>query len=285
MVDSLGSLLSKSWAFCRAQFVPILLGALVAGAVSLVLTLSIVNKMSQGANNALNRLGVDRGRLEDLQRRAQQGDQQATQELQQEVQRTLGNFSEKDLQNLGGAFAGDMARTFFSPYSLLLILGMIIVSFAFQGYILVLLLEKKPAQEAFARTASLILPLIGLSLWTALRTFIWIPIIGIIPFIILAPRFVLAPVLLVRDGKGVLESTRISYRRTAGYWGKIVGNVIVAVILVGIAAAAINAIFNAILGMSLASYLTPFVQMVTGAFTGVFIGYLGLTILGSKQSA
>jgi hypothetical protein len=74
------------------------------------------------------------------------------------------------------------------------------------------------------------------NLWAMLRSFIWIPLIGLIPAIILGPRFIAAPLIHLMEGKGITASVSDSYSRTKGYWAKIVGNVIVIAVVTMIAA-------------------------------------------------
>ncbi|MDD4319068.1 MAG: hypothetical protein PHW10_01960 [Candidatus Peribacteraceae bacterium] len=278
MVDSLGTLSSRSWDFFRSHLTDILLGALVAGIILGVLQTSVVDRMSQGARQGLERMGVDQERMEVLQQRMQAGDRQAAEELSQEMQRALGGLAEDGALNavppaVRNLFGGMM-------WSFLLFMAVAtLVGVAFNGYVLVLVLEGKKAGDALSRLTGLLLPLVGLGLWLIVRTFVWIPVLGIVLAIILGPRFLLAPLLLVKEGKGVFASMRESYARTQGYWGKIFGNLFVISLLVSLAAMVVNTALGAVMGHA-SSYVEPFVQMVAGGFIAVFSSYLGLAILG-----
>lgn len=126
-----------------------------------------------------------------------------------------------------------------------------IFSLAANVFFLAMVIEgKKTFGEAMKRVLPLALPFIGVSLWMFLRSFAWVAIVGIIVFgiggatqqsaivlggwlligagivtaIVLAPRFYLAPYILIGEKKRIGESVQLSYERTRGYWGKVVGN-------------------------------------------------------------
>lgn len=270
MADVLSTLLSRSWAFYKANFVAILLGAIVMGAVTLVLQLTVMQQVNQG----MGQLGIDTNRLEDLQRRAQAGDQQAAQDLQNEVQQAVGNLGANgDVASAVGSAAKNAMWTFFIMMIVSVVLGVL-----FNGYILLLVLEKQTPQMALAKLGALFIPLIGLSVWLVICSFVWVPLIGIFIAIVIGPRFVLAPIYLVRDKKGVMESAKLSYAQTKGFWGKIVGNSIVAGICAGVVAWAVDAILRMVLS-GLALYLVPFVSALATGFMLVFAVYLGLALL------
>jgi ABC-type transport system involved in multi-copper enzyme maturation permease subunit len=91
-------------------------------------------------------------------------------------------------------------------------------------------------------------------------------------------------VLLVRDHKGVLESAKLSYEKTNGFWGKILGNAIVVGIVVFVVQMLLGFVL-AFLGMRIAGILSPVVQMLATAFVTVFTVKLALTIERSLQKA
>ena len=81
--------------------------------------------------------------------------------------------------------------------------------------------------KALRHAVRLLLPLMGVNIWSVLRSFAWIPLLGLIPAIILGPRFFLSSLILIQEHKGIRESVRESYRRTKGYWWKIFGNTLI----------------------------------------------------------
>lgn len=106
--------------------------------------------------------------------------------------------------------------------------------------------RKKRAVEAIRRTLPFILRSLLLSLWIFLRSFVWVSILGVLCIatqlqqlvligwlliiagvatsIVLIPRFGFANILQIRDNMSVLQSAEASFRKTKGYWWKIVGN-------------------------------------------------------------
>jgi hypothetical protein len=278
MAASLGTLLSRTWAFTKKNYVPLLVAGLVMGLILVVIQSIMMQSFQSGMQNGL---GLDTARITDLQKRIQAGDQQALQEYQQEMENLGKKFADG---GPGASIAAGMLQSVFGVVALTALLAFII-SMLYNGYILLLVLhEGTPPKALVSRLPRLLLPLIGLSLWTAIRTFVWIPFVGIITLIILGPRFALAPLILVKDGKGVFESATLSYRQTRGYWGKIIGNVIVAGICAGVAAWIVNIVVSMVLGGA-AFYVTPIVQMIAQGFTIAFVAFLGLSILSAGAPA
>src|SRR3990167_7365833 len=164
---------------------------------------------------------------------------------------------------------------------LLWLVSIVIFILSSTYYLLVALKQAKDFGALFKQSFQLFLPMLGLHVWVFLRTFAWVPFIGLITLIILGPRFVLSPVLLVQEGKGVFDSAKISYKKTSGYWGKIFGNMFVAGLLVALAIMVLSmALF--ITG-PLALLLIPILSQVMCAFLIVFMTKLSLGILQSGK--
>ncbi|MDD3897218.1 MAG: hypothetical protein PHU04_05295 [Candidatus Peribacteraceae bacterium] len=274
MVAPLGTLLGDSWSSFRRVFVTLLVGAVVFGLLLGVGQSLVGQRVAQQADSTLGGLGIDMQQMQDLQQRMQAGDEAAFNEFAGAMQQFGG--SEEQQEMLTGAI--------FSMYKKLLpmmgvsMLLMCVISLIASAYFLLIALnEKVTFQEALAGAPRLIIPLFLLSLWIFLRTFMWIPFIGIITVIILGPRFALSPVLLVRDHKGVLESAKLSYEKTKGFWGKILGNMIVVSIVLFIAQLLAGFVLS-LLGMRIAGLLLPVAQMLMTAFITIFIVKLALTV-------
>ncbi len=271
MTTPLGALLSGSWVQFRRGIVPIVIGAVVFGLI-LGIGQSFVGKgIQESAGSALQQFGIDAQELQALQKRMEQGDEAAVQEFTQRMQ---------DLQQRGPAVAAQGAGLVFArmaPFLGLSVLVSIIISIFAGAYFLLLALDEKLDYIKAAKgEIGVIIPLFLLWLWVLIRSFVWIPIIGFIFAFVLLPRFLTAPILLVRDRKGVLESATKSYEQTRGFWGKIVGNGIVAGICVFVAVFLVGII----LGMfgSAGALLMPVVSMLATAFMTIFSVKLALTI-------
>lgn len=256
---------------------PIVVGAVIFGLILGITQSFVGQRMVQKTGSALEGLGFDQQQMQDLQRRIQEGDQAAIDE-----------FSQK-MQQLGGAQGEAVTGALVSMYKGLLpaigasMLIMWVISLIASAYFLLIALDEKLTfQAALAKTPGLIIPLFLLSLWIMIRSFIWIPLLGIILAIVLGPRFVCAPVLLVRDRKGVLESASMSYAKTSGYWGKIFGNTFVAAICAMIAVMVLGIVVG-LLGMRVSGILMPMVNMLSTAFITIFVVRLSSSILSNAR--
>ncbi len=277
MTAPLGQLLSDSWGSFRRALLALAIGALIFGLILGISQSFVGQRMVQKTGSALEGLGFDQQQMQDLQRRIQEGDQAAFEEFSQQM------------QQLGGAQGEAVSGALVSMYKGLLpaigasVLIMWVISLIASAYFLLIALnDKLTFQAALAKTPGLIIPLFLLSLWIMIRSFVWIPILGIILAIILGPRFVCAPVILARDHKGVLESASMSYAKTSGYWGKIFGNLFVAAVLTMIAVMVLGMIIS-LLGYGIAGILMPMINMLATAFLTVFVVRLSTTILSNAR--
>ncbi|MDD5751660.1 MAG: hypothetical protein PHS73_04040 [Candidatus Peribacteraceae bacterium] len=271
MTTPLGALLSGSWAQFRRGIVPIIIGAVVFGLLLGIGQSFMGRRVQESAGTAFQQFGIDLQEMQALQQRMEQGDEAAVEEFTQRMQ---------DLQERGPAFAAQGAGMVFArmaPYLGVSVLVSILISIIAGAYFLVLALDEKlDYSKAAKRGVGVILPLFLLWLWVVIRSFVWIPVLGIILAIILLPRFIVAPVLVVRDGKGVLESASRSYVLTRGYWGKIFGNGLVA----GICACIAMLVVAFLLGIfgSAGAMLLPVANMLATAFMTIFVVQLALTV-------
>ncbi len=285
MTIPLGQLLSDSWAFCKTYWKPILIAAAVFGTVASIVTASVAGTAAWKAGGMMDDLGIDMQRMEDLGERIQDGDESAMEEMESIFQDRFGNMSDEETGEMAVGMTVRMFRAMAPMLGLsaLLMLALWVISSA---YFLRLSLSATqdvmaPVKPAF----SLFFPLLGVWIWSFLRSFAWIPIIGLIPAIILGPRFALAPVIMATEKKGVTESVRLSYDRTKGYWGKIVGNAIVASLCVFLAMIVID-IVASILGSIIplvGLWVVPVGKYVTMAFMVVFMTKLSMTIMGTTS--
>ena len=124
--------------------------------------------------------------------------------------------------------------------------------------------------------------MIGLQIWIFLRSFAWIPILGVLLAIVLGPRFILAPVILIKEKKGVFASASASFERTKGYWGKIFGNMFV-VAIVGVISVAILSRIAGVLGMEVAVVVTALLSQVFIAYLITFATKLAVSIMGGGK--
>lgn len=120
--------------------------------------------------------------------------------------------------------------------------------------------------ETVSKTVEWGLPFLRLQIWVYLRTFAWMPFVGSIIALVLGPRFIASQVIFVRGKKGALDSAQESFARTAGYWGKITGNLFVAGIL--------GACVLLPLLILIATVSSPVVAILFGITLHLFIAYM-----------
>lgn len=224
----LGILLSEAWSFCTAYWKPILTAALVLGAVSAVVNSAIAVKTADRVNGMMQNMGMDAERVQDLSLRIQQGDESAVAEMEALVQANFGENADQD--TVSRAIGLNMLKTVGPAVGLAGLVGGVFSVLALAFYITLALWPIQNAQVTASTAAKSFIPLLGLMIWIFIRTFAWIPFIGAITAIVLGPRFALAPVIMLQEKKSIMDSASSSYARSRGYWGKIIGNTIVAAI-------------------------------------------------------
>ncbi len=79
------------------------------------------------------------------------------------------------------------------------------------------------AYEMALRVVSVIVPISAIWLWSLVRAFVWIPFVGFVTGAYFLPRFLFAPVIFLKNGKGVFRSVTLSHTYTRGAWLRIVG--------------------------------------------------------------
>ncbi len=290
MVTSLGQLLSGSWSFFQKNIAAILIGAAIFGALMTAAQSLVVGKMQGSFAPVLGQMGVDTERLQELQGRAMRGDEAAMEELarmSEEVSKRFAGMGEEQATELATgmvrAFIRSVMPTLGWSFLLFAIIGLVASTYFF----VIAVEERKDFMEVLSRIPPLLLPLAAVWLWAFIRSFAWIPIAGIVPAIIFGPRFLLSPVILLKEQKGVVESVRLSYERTRGYWGKIVGNILVCCILIVLALWATSML------LSFLPLMTPLIKLLLSqtaqqaavAFGSIFAVQLSLAILAHPRRA
>lgn len=277
----LGELLSETYVHALANWKAMLIGAIVFGALSFGVTAGIGIGAHGFVTNQMDRMGMDSARMEDIAARMQNGDPSVQVEFDNEMGKMVDQFEGMSPEQMQSMFGYTFIMRFLTILGWTILASTIVWLLASTFAIILTLKPNADAGTFIKLTLTYALPLLGVWIWSLLRSFIWIPLFGIIPAIILGPRFALAPVLLVRDGKGVFESVALSYTASRGYWGKIVGNMLVVAILQGI----ISFVVSMLLGMFL--FFTPGSALIVslvldqglGIFTSIFAVNMAITIL------
>ncbi len=282
----LGQLLSDSWSFCKTYWKPILIAAAICGTISSFVGGGVSHKAGMQVGGMMQNMGVDIEKMEELTTRMQAGDETAGKEMEALINARFGEMTDEQSAKMAMGMGSNMIGAM-APFIGLSVLVMLLLGVASNAFFL--LLGLNPTQDAMAiarRVPGLFFPLLGVWIWIFLRSFLWIPILGIIPAIIWGPRFYLAPVLLVQEKMGILQSARESYSRTKGYWGKIVGNSIVAGLCTMLASIVLSIAVGilAIMLPLLGSWVSTIAGYVFSAFMMIFMVKLSITILANPAS-
>ncbi len=173
----------------------------------------------------------------------------------------------------------------YGPAALSGIFLLLAVSIASVLYFMVVLARREKNEgKAFKEGLALIGSLFMVMIWAFLYSYIWVGylvllasiafivtkqlVLGavvlaigigltILLTIIKGPRFVLAQIIRVQEQVSAREAVRLSYRRTAGYWGKIVGNMLlIGLIIFGCALAGM------IVAVIVSIFSSPYVALV-----------------------
>lgn len=208
--------MSQSWHTLLALLKPFAVGAVIVSAILLLSQFQLQHKTMSvmGGNNP--------ERMMELSERVARGDESAMMEMLQDM--GMNNIEEGITEEEAGMMMTKHLLKNMAPVMGSFAILLIIVTMLAKAYYLVVATDETlDIGVAVKRTFGFIFPLIGLSIWMFLRSFAWIPIIGIVTAIVIGPRLAFAPLIYLREGGGVIGATRASYARTAGHWGRIVG--------------------------------------------------------------
>ncbi len=277
---TLSSLLSKSWEFFVKRIGVIVASSIVVGIIIAVIQFAFASNVRPYAQDAINSTGFDIGRVQELQQRVQRGDMNALQELQKATENAAKNIPQNPQEA-----AKTLPHNFFRIGAIASVVGIVVglILFAFQFFILLLVLENKSTKETLERLKSLYLPLLGLAVIAIIVSFIWIPIpgINIVIGIIISSRLILSPIILIkkRDG-GIIRSIKQSWELSAGYWGKLIGNLLTVGIIFMIVPGAIASLLKT---SSVGSFLLLIISTLFGAFIVIFCTKIAQTILDNPK--
>jgi hypothetical protein len=281
----LGGLLSETVTYCKAHWQPLAVGVAIFGVVMGVVSASLAVTAGGAMMKGMNDMGLDTERMQQLAERMEQGDESAMDELEQMLAGEFDGMTDEQVAGRMMGPAGNMMATMVPAIGVSVVITWILSLLAFAYYAIVAV-EGKDVNGTLSRVKSVFFSLFLVNLWSMLRSFIWIPILGLIPAIILGPRFVAAPLIHLTEGKGVTASVSDSYRRTRGYWAKIVGNVIVAMLIALVATIVLNVVLGVVLMASPPAMLIAkqVVSQAVAAYMAVFTVRLAHTILKHPQA-
>lgn len=282
MITPLGGLLSETFDLLKRRAQVILVAAVVLGLLLSALNMYLIPVKTGMFSGMFGNLGMNTERLEELSKRMEQGDEAALNEMMKEFEagaKKMENLPKGDAQAIAAGFYASMFSVAFL-WSLvagaLFLLGM--------TFYYVAALKEKDLPSTLTDAVRVLPAMIGLQIWVFLRSFAWVPFIGIVFAIVLGPRFVLSQVILLQEKMSVLQSASESYQRTGGYWGKIVGNEIVAAILGGIGFLTLIFVMG-FLGSAVSLWISGIVTQLFIVWMVVFTTKLALAIMKNPQTA
>lgn len=126
--------------------------------------------------------------------------------------------SEIVTSSIEGSWTWDLSiqSVFYSSLSSLLFLHIILGVVACASYLHVL--EGDRPGIALKKASGDMIPLLGCFLWCAIRSFVWIPVIGFFSGIALLPRLILAPLIHLHGKTTITVSAQQSIYQTTGKW-------------------------------------------------------------------
>ncbi len=280
----LGTLINDAIKFTQTHLVVLVVGAVVFGFLTQGVGWWMAGSAGMGMGKDLgawqNQMESVGKQMEALQQKAANGGlDEASQKQMEELGKQMAEQSMQGASMMGGVFLSMLPAI-----GLALLLTIVISLFAKSYFLVVAVKGMSDPATALQATVMWLLPLVGLWIWLALRTFIWIPFIGLIIAIILGPRFILAPLYLLEHNKGAMESARMSYAKTKGYWGKIFGNALLFGIVTMVCAGILSKIFVGVLGLMAGGFLAAVISEFAGAMLVVFSMQLARTVMENSRA-
>ncbi|TSD00242.1 MAG: hypothetical protein Greene101449_260 [Candidatus Peregrinibacteria bacterium Greene1014_49] len=284
MTTPLGSLLSTSFQRCQQRLQPLALGVLLFGSLVAIVS-TVANQRIEGhIMEGMRSLGVDQGRMMELQKKIQSGEEGVIEETMAEMNTMMGGVDSMSDDERNAMFQREGMAMMFRVLPVMSVgaFAWAVISLLATAYYLFFAVGKgKDAVEILSNSLHSVIPLLGVWIWSFLRSFAWIPLVGIIPAVILGPRFVLAPVILVTQNKCVTGSVSESYEKTRGFWGKIIGNMLVLCLILLVISWAISLVTLpiALTSRVLSIWIHSVVQQGTMAYGMMFLVLLTKTIV------
>lgn len=283
---SLGTLVNDSVEFFRKHITPIVIGAVIFGFLTqgvgtwLVATTGGIAGWSTNMETWQEEMEAMGERMEELQEQATTG--MLDEGAQAEMEAIANQMMRGSVEGMGMMRGVFMAMLPALGVSLIvtIIIGLIAKSY----FLIIAIKGTKDAADAAGETAKNILNLVWMWIWIMLRTFIWIPFLGIILAIVLGPRFIATPVYVMENKKAVTTAATMSMKATLGYWGKIFGNVILVAIITMLASAFIGKVFMMILGGMIGGFIAAAIGELATAFLIIFSIHLARTIIAHPKT-
>ena len=268
---------------------PLLVGAVIFGLISGTAQSILGQQATDNIAESLRNLGADKTRMEQIAKRAEKGDPKAMDDLLQEfidIGNRLDAMNEADRIALAEETAADAFLKFLPMFSVLSLTLAFIYFLATRYYLVVATRNISGVGHGFRATLHILLPLIGAAFWVGFASFGWIPIIGLLFFVILIPRLMFTSILVIHHQGGVIDSSKQSFAATKGHWFRIVGTLILLALFVCISTACTFAItsFISLISGPLGMFALSCVFQIILAFATVYVVVFAESILPQHAS-
>lgn len=270
----LGTLLSQTSSFTQKHLQTLLIGSVVFGLVTGALHMNLQKTAMNGMNTMMQGMETGAGSMQDVMERMQAGDEQAAEEFARQME-AMGEDGQEMMKRQAMGMMGAMLPA----VGMSVLVTMLVSLLAMTYFTLVALSPEKSLGDIVSSMPAVLVPMVGLWVWTFMRSFAWIPFIGIIFALVFMPRFIAAPIYLIEQKKGVLESARLSMQATRFYWGKIMGNIIALGLLVIVASVVLGIVTAMIPGTMVGGLAMSVAQQFFVAVFTVFSVQLARTIM------
>lgn len=270
----LGTLLSQTSSLTQKHLQTLLIGAVVFGLVTGALHMNLQKTAMNGMNTMMQGMETGAGSMQDVMERMQAGDEQAAEEFARQME-AMGEDGQEMMKRQAMGMMGAMLPA----VGMSVLVTMLVSLLAMTYFTLVALSPEKSLGDIVSSMPAVLVPMVGLWVWTFIRSFAWIPFIGIIFALVFMPRFIAAPIYLIEQKKGVLESARLSMQATRFYWGKIMGNIIALGLLVIVASVVLGIVTAMIPGTMVGGLAMSVAQQFFVAVFTVFSVQLARTIM------
>ncbi|MDA1209257.1 MAG: hypothetical protein O2904_04485 [bacterium] len=234
----MNSLLLQTWNAIKAVQKPVLAGAIVFGLLYTGVVSYALYAVEQEQSDAAKTLGVSPERIEALLELSESGDTDAAEQMMVELQAASQSFTGMTEEERAVVFQEHSYRLLLELVpifitAILLLAFVLVLSYVY--YITIAVGGSMDMASLVRATVSKVLPCIGLIFWVLIRSHTWILLLSFLPYgyvftaigslcaLLFLPFYIVAPVILIKEGCTIREAAQRSYNRSKGHWGKIVG--------------------------------------------------------------
>lgn len=221
IMNTFTTLLARSWKFFIQFKVPIVIGALIFTAVTVLADGFFLNQEDRVTREMMMRLGIEDARFDELDKRMQQGDETAFDEMLKDME-MVGQMFEEMPEDVQLEFLAEWSKKMTigllpMTFMMAIVVALIFVLSSAFYYVLIIKQIRDPLKVA-RMSVTKVIPFLGVGIWIMLRSFLWVPVLNIFTGIYYFPRMVFSGVILFKEDLGVIDSVKASMDRTKGNW-------------------------------------------------------------------